>query len=77
MRLSNNLPRDCAGAALVYMGDTANKNLIVNADLLERLNIPPMNHDKLPDVVLYDPQRDWLFLIEAVTSHGPVSRVPR
>ncbi|MGH7484273.1 MAG: BsuBI/PstI family type II restriction endonuclease, partial [bacterium] len=30
-------------------------------------------HDKLPDVVLYDETRNWLFLIEAVTSHGPVS----
>ena len=25
------------------------------------------------DVVLYDRTRKWLFLIEAVTSHGPVS----
>lgn len=66
-------PRFAPGAALVYLGDTAKKNLIVSADLLERLKIPPMNHDKLPDVVLYDPQKDWLFLIEAVTSHGPVS----
>ena len=66
-------PRFAPGAALAYMGDTADKNLIVNADLLERLKIPPMNHDKLPDVVLYDPEKDWLFLIEAVTSHGPVS----
>ena len=30
-------------------------------------------HDKLPDIVLYWPGRNWLFLIEAVTSHGPVS----
>ena len=66
-------PRFAPGAALAYMGDTADKNLIVNAALLERLKIPPMNHDKLPDVVLYDPQKDWLFLIEAVTSHGSVS----
>jgi len=30
-------------------------------------------HDKLPDVVLYDEERCRLFLIEAVTSHGPVT----
>ena len=30
-------------------------------------------HDKLPDVVLYDEERNWLFLVEAVTSHGPVT----
>lgn len=37
------------------------------------MNVPPFSHDKLPDVVLYDRKRNWLFLIEAVTSHGPVS----
>lgn len=37
------------------------------------LNIPAMDHDKLPDVVLYEERRNWLFLIEAVTTHGPVS----
>ena len=31
------------------------------------------DHDKLPDVVLYDAKRKWLFLVEVVTSHGPVS----
>ena len=30
-------------------------------------------HDKLPDVELYDEKRQWLFLIEAVTSHGPMT----
>lgn len=41
--------------------------------LLRSLRIPEMNHGKLPDVVLYDRRRNWLFLIEAVTTHGPVS----
>jgi BsuBI/PstI restriction endonuclease domain len=27
----------------------------------------------LPDIVLYDRGKAWLFMIEAVTSHGPVS----
>jgi hypothetical protein len=41
--------------------------------MLKELKVPEMNHDKLPDVVLFDRGRNWLFLIEAVTSHGPVS----
>jgi len=45
----------------------------VNNQLLSKLNIPIDEHSKLPDVVIYDQNRDWLFLIEAVTSHGPVS----
>jgi type II restriction enzyme len=41
--------------------------------VLKKLNIPITEHDKLPDVVLYDESKNLLFLIEAVTSHGPLS----
>jgi len=66
-------PRFAQGSVVVYLGDTADKRLLIATDLLKKLNIPEMNHDKLPDVVLYDKAKGWLFLIEAVTSHGPVS----
>jgi hypothetical protein len=66
-------PRFTQGSIVVYLGDTAQKRLVVASDTLNALNIPEMNHDKLPDVVLYDERRELLFLIEAVTTHGPVS----
>lgn len=66
-------PRFAPGAELAYLGDTAEKRLVVEAELLKGLKIPEMNHDKLPDMVLYDASRKWLFLIEAATTHGPVS----
>lgn len=68
-----------AGGRLLYIGDTASsrneggKLMFLQAEYLESLGVPPMSHDKLPDVVVYDEDRKWLFLIEAVTSHGPVS----
>lgn len=65
--------RFAPGAELLYLGDTAKKNLVVNVRVLGELGIPISEHDKLPDVVMYDRTRQWLFLIEAVTSHGPVS----
>ena len=58
---------------LLYLGDTANKNLYINAEILKALHFPVTQHDKLPDVVIYDEKRNWLFLVEAVTSHGPMS----
>ncbi|MEL6092817.1 BsuBI/PstI family type II restriction endonuclease [Plesiomonas shigelloides] len=67
------------GGVVLYIGDTASsrdeggKHMILESEYLEGLNVPPMSHDKLPDVVVYDEKRRWLFLIEAVTSHGPVS----
>ncbi len=66
-------PRFAPGAMVLYLGDTAEKRLVIDSAKLEALHIPEMNHDKLPDVVLLDEKRNWIFLIEAVTTHGPVS----
>ena len=66
-------PRFAPGSIVLYLGDTAEKRLLVAADILKTLNIPEMNHDKLPDVVLWHKRRNWLLLVEAVTTHGPVS----
>src|SRR5712691_2336588 len=66
-------PRFAPGSVVLYLGDTAEKRLLVAAVILKTLKIPEMNHDKLPDVVFWHKQRNWLFLIEAVTTHGPVS----
>ena len=66
-------PRFAPGASVLYLGDTANKSLLVDEDTCRELNIPLTRHDKLPDVILYDAARRWLYLVEAVTSHGPVT----
>ncbi len=63
----------CPDAKVVYVGDAAKKLLYLDEDLLDQLKIPITEHDKLPDVVLYDPENNNLFLIEAVTAHGPLS----
>jgi hypothetical protein len=66
-------PRFASAAKLLYLGDTAKKHVIVAIDELAKLKIGITEHDKLPDIVLYDPKRNWLFLIEAVTAHGAVN----
>ena len=66
-------PRFAEGSILLYLGDTAKKNLHVDKKVLEKIGISITNHNKLPDVVLYHKKKNWLFLIEAVTSHGPIS----
>jgi hypothetical protein len=63
----------CPNSKIVYVGDAARKLLHKDETLLEKLNIPITEHGKLPDVVLYDGSKHLLFLIEAVTSHGPLS----
>lgn len=60
------------GSELVYVGDTGNKWGYFNESLLISLGITVDSHGKMPDVVFYDSQRNWLLLVESVTSHGPV-----
>ncbi|MGA2619268.1 MAG: BsuBI/PstI family type II restriction endonuclease [Thermoguttaceae bacterium] len=66
-------PRFASGAKLLYLGDTARKRVVCETDELAELNVGITEHDKLPDIVLYHAKNKWLFLIEAVTTHGPVS----
>ena len=66
-------PKFAPDAALLYLGDAAHKFLHVVQDSLAQLGVTLTEHDKLPDVVLYVEKRNWLFLVEAVTSHGPVN----
>ena len=66
-------PRFAENSKVLYLGDTAKKNLHVDEAILTKLGIPMTDHDKLPDIVLFDEKKNWIFLIEAVTSHGPVS----
>lgn len=65
-------PRFISGGRLVYVGDTGDKYGYFDAELLAELGVELDNHGKLPDVVIYAEENNWLFLIESVTSHGPV-----
>lgn len=66
-------PRFLPGARLLYLGDTANKALILDEESLTKLGVALPSHEKLSDIVLYDEENNWLALIEVVTSHGPIS----
>ena len=42
-------------------------------EYLSSLGVTVQAHGKIPDIVVHFTKRNWLVLIEAVTSHGPVS----
>ncbi|WP_218193665.1 BsuBI/PstI family type II restriction endonuclease [Pseudomonas gelidaquae] len=65
-------PRFAPGAEVIYLGDTGAKEDFFEKDRLAELGVVVDRKGKLPDVVLYWPERNWLLLIESVTSHGPV-----
>lgn len=61
------------GATLVYVGDTEEKFAYFDEKMLKALGVTIEAHGKMPDVVAYIKKKNWLVLIEAVTSHGPVN----
>lgn len=70
--IENFVPRFALDSVLIYVGDTGRKWSYFNAVLLARVGVAVDSHGKMPDVALYDVKRNWLLLVEAVTSHGPV-----
>lgn len=65
-------PRFAPGSVLVYAGDTGDKWAYFDAALMTELGVDVDSHGKMPDVVMHFTEKNWLPLVEAVTSHGPV-----
>lgn len=62
------------GAEPIYIGDTEKKWAFFDKKTLKDLGIEITDeHGKIPDVVVYYKDKNWLILIEAVTSHGPIN----
>ncbi len=66
-------PRFAPNSVLVYVGDTGDKWGYFDAVLLAELGVDVDSHGKMPDVVLHFVEKNWLLLVESVTSHGPVN----
>ncbi len=69
------LPRYGFGAEVYYVGDTSDKYLYLEKEKLEALNFFEISHEELPDVIAYSKQKNWIYLIEAVHSTGPISEL--
>ena len=65
-------PRFTPGAEGIYVGDTGAKIGYFQEQWLAELGVTINEHGKMPDVVLYFEEGNWLVLVESVTSHGPV-----
>lgn len=65
-------PRFAPSAEVIYIGDTGAKEDFFKKEKLAELGVTINRKGKLPDVVLYLASKNWLLLIESVTSHGPM-----
>lgn len=61
------------GALVIYVGDAQAKWAFFDSNALTELGVAVEEHGKMPDVVVHHSEKNWLVLIEAVTSHGPVN----
>ena len=65
-------PRFAPDSECLYVGDTIEKDLVKNVEKLTELGFEITLHDKMPDVVLYREDKNWIYFVESVTSVGPM-----
>ena len=65
-------PRFTPGGQVLYIGDAGDKWALFESEVLASLNVKIDQHGKMPDLVVYLPDQNWLVLLEAASSHGPV-----
>lgn len=61
------------GGKVLYVGDAGSKLLVFEEEAFAALGLTFDMHGKMPDVVIHYPVKNWLILVEAVTSHGPIN----
>ncbi len=57
---------------VLYVGDADQKLAVYEHDALVALGVTVDHHGKMPDLVVYLPDKNWLLLMEAASTHGPV-----
>ena len=65
-------PRFTPGGVVIYLGDADSKLALFDEERLSALGVVVDHHGKLPDLVVWLPEHEWLVLAEAASSHGPV-----
>lgn len=66
-------PRFAPNCECLYVGDTTAKGLVKNVDKLKELGFEITLHDKMPDVVLYCKDKNWIYFVESVITVGPMN----
>lgn len=61
------------GGHVIYIGDTQTKWAYFDSNKLKEIGVEIQEHGKMPDVLVYYIEKNWLILIEVVTSYGPVN----
>lgn len=60
------------GGKVLYVGDADEKWAVCDEAGLARIGVRIDQHGKMPDLIVFLPDKNWLVLMEAASSHGPV-----
>ncbi len=66
-----------SGGSLVYAGDTGIERGYFDQEFFASLGVAVVQPEKMPDVVIYDREKNWLILVEAVVTSGPIDESRR
>ena len=61
-------PRYAAGAIVLFLSDIINEPVIFERERLEQLGVPVTIYAMLADIILYQEEEKWLYLIRVGTS---------
>ena len=64
-----------SGGEVLYVGDADAKFLAFEQERIAALGVSLDLHGKFPDLIVYEPEKNWLFLMEACSTHGPVDHI--
>ena len=56
---------------LLYSGDGAKQTLVFEKEMFAHIGVPLADFAGLPDTILFDEHKNWLFLIQAITLGSP------
>lgn len=65
-------PRFAPGGEVLYIDDTNHAEGAINDRALAQLNITIPERGKAPDLIVWMQDKQWLFLMEACSTHGPI-----
>jgi hypothetical protein len=71
------VPHFVPGSRVLFAGDVGETCGYFDEEGLRALGVEVDVRDNMPDVLLHDSTKNWLLLVEAVTSHGPIDEKRR
>jgi hypothetical protein len=76
--IENFVPHFVPGSRVLYVNDAGGKYEYFDEERLRTLGVEVEVHgNMLPDIILHYPAKNWLLLVESVTSHGPIDEKRR